>query len=61
MVECEIYKEERDVLEEMRKINECDMEKFCTLLIDSSEKTIVILEDRWQPRTAKQEADKISK
>ena len=49
------------MLEEMRKINECDMEKFCTLLIDSSEKTIVILEDRWQPRTAKQEADKISK
>ena len=41
MGECEIYKEERDVLEEMRKIYECDMEKFCTLV--SSEKTIVIL------------------
>ena len=38
--ECEIYKEERDVLE-MRKIDECDMERFGTL--DSSEKTIAIL------------------
>ena len=34
--ECEAYKEERDVLEEMRKIDGCDMEKFSTL--DSSEK-----------------------
>ena len=25
--ECEIYKEERDVLEEMRKIDECGMKK----------------------------------
>ena len=57
---CEIYKEERDVLEgEMRKINECDMEKYGTL--DSSEKTIAILGDRWWPQTAKQEGDKISK
>ena len=38
--ECEIYKEERDVLEKMRKIDECDMEKFGTL--HSSEKTIAI-------------------
>ena len=36
--ENEIHKEERDVLEgEMRKIDECGMEKFGTL--DSSEKT----------------------
>ena len=41
--ECEIYKEERGVLE-MRKIDECGMEKFGTL--DSSEKTITILGDR---------------
>ena len=41
--ECEIYKEERDVLE-MRKIDECDMEKFGTL--DSSEKTIATLGDK---------------
>ena len=27
----EMYKEERDVLEEMRKIDECDMEKSETL------------------------------
>ena len=56
--ECEIYKEERDILE-MRKIDECDMEKFGTL--DSSEKTIAILGDRWWPQTVKQEGDKISK
>ena len=35
--ECEIYKEGRDVLKEMRKIDECDMEKF------GSDKTIAIL------------------
>ena len=60
MGDSEIYKEERDVLEmEMRKIDECDMEKFCTL--DSSEKTIAILGDTWWPQTAKQEGDAISK
>ena len=57
MGECEIYKEERDVLREMRKVDECDMERFGTL--DSSEKTIAILGDRWWPQTAKQEGDKI--
>ena len=30
--ECEMYKEERDVLDEMSKIDERDMEKFGTLL-----------------------------
>ena len=35
------------------------MEKFGTL--DSNEKTIAILEDRWWPQTAKQEGDKMSK
>ena len=25
--DCEMYKEERDVLEEVRKLGECDMEK----------------------------------
>ena len=39
---CDMYKEELDVLEEMRKIDECGMEKFGTL--DSSEKTIAILQ-----------------
>ena len=45
--ECEMYQEEGDVLE-IRKIDDCGMEKFVTL--DSSEKTIVILAirgDRW--------------
>ena len=59
MGECEIYKEERDVSEEMRKIDECDMEKFGTL--DGSEKTIATLGDRWWPQTAKQEGDEMSK
>ena len=36
-----MYEEERSVLVEMRKIDECDMEKFVTL--ESSEKTIAIL------------------
>ena len=39
---CELYKRERNVLEEeMRKIDECDMEKFGTL--DSSDEKIAIL------------------
>ena len=58
MGEYEIHKEERDVLE-MSKTDECDTEKFGTL--DSSEKTIASLGDRWWPQTAKQEGDTISK
>ena len=42
MGKCETYMEERDVLEEMRNIDECDMEKFGTL--DRSDKAIVILQ-----------------
>ena len=58
--ECEIYKGERDVLgEEMRVIDECDMEEFDTL--DSSERTIATLGDGWWPQAAKQEGDKTSK
>ena len=34
-------KEKRDALEEMRKLDECDMEEFGRL--ESSEKTIAIL------------------
>ena len=44
--------------EEMRKIDECGMEKLGTL--HSSEKTIPILRDRWWPQTAKQEEGEIS-
>ena len=53
------YTEERDVLEEMRKLDECDMEEFVRQ--DSSEKTIAILGDRWWPHAAKQEGDTKSK
>ena len=42
----------------MRKIDECDKEKFGAL--DGGEKTIAILGDRWWLQTAKQEGDKIS-
>ena len=43
--ECELYKKERDALEEMRALDACDMEEFGRL--ESSEKTIAILGDRW--------------
>ena len=57
---CEIYNEERDVLEEeMRAIDECNMEEIDTL--NSSEETIAILGDRWWPLATKQEGDKITK
>ena len=57
---CELCKEERDVLEgEMRDMNEGGMKSFDAL--DSREKTIAILGDRWWPQTAKQEGDKICK
>ena len=53
-------KEERDALEEeMRKLDACGMEEFGRL--ESSEKTIAILGDRWWPRTAKQDGGRISK
>ena len=56
----EIFKEERDVLEEeMNKLDECGMEEFGRL--DNSEKTISILGDRWWPQAAKQDGDRISK
>ena len=48
-----------NVLEETRKIDECDMEKFGTP--DRREKTIAMLGDRSWPNTAKQEGDKKSK
>ena len=37
----------------------CDMEEFGRL--ESSEKTIAILGDRWWPQTAKQDGDRIRK
>ena len=45
--------------EEMRKFDECDMEEFSRL--ESREKTISIVGDRWLPQAAKQEGGKMSK
>ena len=42
----------------MRKLDVCDMKEFGRL--ESSEKTIAILGDRWWPQTAKQDGDRIS-
>ena len=55
--ECEIYNKERDLLE-MRKIDECDMEKFGTL--NNREKTIAILGDRLWSQTAKRKGHKLN-
>ena len=56
MAECELYQAERDVLErEMQDLNKSGMKSFDAL--DSREKTIAILGDRWWPQTAKQERD----
>ena len=59
VVECELYKEERVVLkEEMRELDDCDMEDFGTQ--DSSDKTVTLLEDGWRSQAAKHEGDKNS-
>ena len=58
--DCEIYKEERDVLvRETKKLDGCEMGEFGRP--ESSEKTIAILGDRWWSKKAKQERDSISK
>ena len=58
--ECEIYREGRNALEDgMRKLDVCDMKEFGRL--ESSEKTIAILRDKWWPQAAKQDGDRISK
>lgn len=44
-------------VEEMKNIDECDMEGFGTP--DSSEKMTAILGGRWGPQREKQEGDKI--
>ena len=57
--ECDIFKKDRDALEEeTRKLDVCDMEEFGRL--KRSEKTIAILGDRWWPQTAKQDGDRIN-
>ena len=45
----------------MGKIDECDMEEFGALLLDSSEKTIAILGGRWWPQAAKQPWDETTR
>ena len=45
--------------EEARKLDESGMEEFGRR--ESSDKTVAILGDRWWPRTAKQEGDRMSK
>ena len=48
VAECELYKEERDILEEeIRGVKEGGIKSFDAL--DSREKRIPILEDRWWP------------
>ena len=53
-----MYKEERDMLEDMTRIDVSDMEQFGTL--DSSEITTAILGDRRWTQMAKQEGSKVS-
>lgn len=54
MTEYQLYKEERVVLRgEMRDVNECDMELFDAL--DSEEKAMIILGNKWWSQTAKQD------
>ena len=43
----------------MRKLDVCDMEEFGRL--ESNEKMIAILGDRWWPQTEIQDGDRISK
>ena len=56
--ECRIYKDERDALEGMTKLDVGDMEEFGRL--ESSEKPIAILGDRCWPQTTKQDGDRVS-
>ena len=43
----------------MRKLDVCDTEEFGRL--ESSEKAVANLGDRWWPQTAKEDGDRISK
>ena len=49
----------RGCVEDMRRVNGYDMEKFSTL--NSSERTIAIQGDRWWPQVAKEKGDRIIK
>ena len=45
--------ERTGVLEAMRKLDECYIEDFS--ILESSDKTIAVLGDRWWPQAAKHE------
>lgn len=54
VTECELHKEERDVLEgDMREVGEGGMSSFD--ILDNREKTIAILGDSWRTQMAKQD------
>ena len=44
------------LVEDMRNLDGCGMEKLGTL--NSGEKTIAVVRDRWWPQTAKEKGDK---
>ena len=59
--ECEMYTEERDVLEdEMRKIDDCDVDNFWYTQDDSEEMIAIVGDKRWQQKS-KQEGNKVGK
>ena len=57
--ECELYRKEREDLEEEMRQRGCDMDKFGKL--DNSEKTIAIIGDRWWAQEALEDGDKMCK
>ncbi|CAB1117900.1 unnamed protein product [Ectocarpus sp. CCAP 1310/34] len=57
--ECELYRKEREDLEEDMRQRGCDMDKFGKL--DDSEKTITVIEDRWWAQEAVEDGDKMCK
>ncbi|CAB1099916.1 unnamed protein product [Ectocarpus sp. CCAP 1310/34] len=57
--ECELYRKEREDLEEDMRQRGCDMDKFGKL--DNSEKTIAVIGDRWWAQEAVEDGDKTCK
>ncbi|CAB1113164.1 unnamed protein product [Ectocarpus sp. CCAP 1310/34] len=57
--ECELYRKEREDLEEDMRQRGCDMDKFGKL--DNSEKTIAVIGDRWWAQEAVEDGDKMCK
>ncbi|CAB1096278.1 unnamed protein product [Ectocarpus sp. CCAP 1310/34] len=57
--ECELYRKEREDLEEDMRQRGCDMDKFGKL--DNSEQTIVVIGDRWWAQETVEDGDKMCK